>query len=188
MKECPRQEVEEGGEKDFSIVKEEIEVFLKNLLRRAQNFGVFDRQSRESRQQKIDYLEDLINFLENDEFLPIKSYFDELIGIKERGIGGLAKDLREEIATAKPRVDRLNEENAKLARQLEIEKKKGGIKGVQAILKEIGNIDDDIAGIAQDREKMREDLRRAKDDPELEKFRNFLLAINIKLKEDSGRN
>jgi response regulator RpfG family c-di-GMP phosphodiesterase len=187
MRERPGQEIEGGEEKDFSIVREKIIDFFQHELRRAQNFGVFDKQSMEARQQRIDYLEGLINFLKSEQLLPVKEYFDRLIEVKERVAVKIAEGLRKEIVVAKPKIDRLNKESARLAERLEIEKRKGNTKRIQAILKEIGNIDNDIAAIAQRQGKVREDLRRVQDDPDLEKFRNFVLMIDRRLKGDGIR-
>ncbi len=73
--------------------------------------------------------------------------------------------------------------NLELFKQLEIEKNKGDMKRAQAILKEIGNIDDAIGGVDQGQEEIRQSLKKAQDDPDLAKFRNFVAAIDEELEK-----
>lgn len=178
MRECPRQEVEGKRERDFSIVKREITIFLKNQLRGVQNFVAFDKQSREVRQQRIDYLEGIIDSLERGHLSLAREYFEKLIEEKERVAMKIASYLREIIAAAKPEVDRLNGESARLLKQLEIEKDRGDMKRIQVISKELGNIDDAIVRVGQNQEEIRQNLKRAQDDPDLNQFRIFIVAID----------
>lgn len=166
---------------DFLKTKKEMVGFLQHELRRAQNFGVFDEQSKEIRQQRIDYLEGIINSLERGQLSPAKDYFENLKTGKEEVVAGLAGDLREAIAVAKPKIDKLNKENARLLEKLEKAKDRGDVGKIQAIIKEIGNIDDAIGGVGQGQEEIRQSLKKAQDDPDLEKFRNFIAAIDEEL-------
>jgi phage-related protein len=176
----------EGEEKqiegrDFLKAKEEMINFLRHELRRAQNFGVFDEQSKEIRQQRIDYLDGVIDSLKNGHLSPAREFFGKLIAEKEQVVAQIAGDLRKAIATAKPKVDKLNKESARFLKQLEIEKDKGDMKRVQAILKEIGNIDDAIGDVAGRQEEIRQNLKKAQDDSDLEKFRRFVGTIDGEL-------
>ncbi len=172
----------EGGE--FLKVKEEMIGFLNSELRHVQNFGAFDRQSKEMRQQRIDYLDGIIDSLKNGHLSPAREFFEKLIDGKERVVAQIAGDLRRAIATAKPKVDKLNKESARFLEQLEVEKNKGDMKRVQAILKEIGNIDDAIGDVAGRKEEKRQSLKKAQDDPDLERFRSFVAAIDGELEKN----
>lgn len=179
--------VAKGGEgKKFEehevlSVKEEMINFLQHELRRAQNFGVFDKQSKEMRQQRIDYLKGIIDSLGKGHLSPAREFFENLVGEKERVVEQFAGDLRRAIAAAKPKVDKLNKESAQFLKQLEVAKDKGDMKKVQAILKEIGNIDDAIGDVAGRQEEIRQNLKKSQDDSELKKFRSFIEAIDKEL-------
>lgn len=168
-------------ERDFFKEKEEMINFLQHELRRAQNFGVFDEQSKEIRQQRIDYLDGIIDSLKNGHLSPAREFFEKLIDEKEQAVAQIAGDLRRAIAAAKPKVDKLNKESARFLKQLETAKDKGDMKKVQAILKEIGNIDDAIGDVAGRQEEIRQNLKKAQDDPELERFRSFIGAVDREL-------
>jgi hypothetical protein len=184
MRESDMSKVEGGRnveERDFLKEKEEMINFLQHELRRAQNFGVFDKQSKEIRQQRIDYLDGIIDSLKNGHLSPAREFFEKLIDEKEQVVAQIAGDLRRAIATAKPKVDKLNKESAQLLEELEKAKQAENLKKVQAILKEIGNIDDAIGDVAGGQEEIRQNLKKAQDDPELERFRNFVGMIDGEL-------
>jgi len=178
----------EGGEgqvevRDFAKTKEEIVGFLQHQLRRAENFGVFDEQSREIKQQRVDYLGGIINSLENDRFSLAREYFAGLMEEKEQIAAQMAGDLQKAIVAAKPKVDKLNQESARLLGELERAKQEGNFERAKGILKEIGNVDDAIGGVVVDQEEKRQNLRRAQDDPDLDKFTKFVAAIDAELEK-----
>lgn len=178
----PKVEGERNVEaQNFLKINEVMVGFFQHELRRAQNFGVFDEQSKEVRRQRVDYLEGIISSLEKGHLSPAREYFAGLAKEKEQEAAKIAGDLREAIATAKPKVDKLNEESARLLEELEKAKQAGSFKRVQAILKEIGNVDDAIGGVGQKQEEIRQNLKKAQDDPDLEKFTKFVAAIDEEL-------
>jgi hypothetical protein len=169
--------------RDFSKTKEEMVGFLQHELRRAKNFGVFDEQSREIKQQRVDYLGGIINSLENGQLSLAREYFAGLMEEKEQIAAQMAGDLQKAIVAAKPKVDKLNQESARLLGELEKVKQEGNWKRAQGILKEIGNVDDAIGGVVVDQEEKRQNLRRAQDDPDLDKFTKFVAAIDAELEK-----
>jgi len=167
--------------KDFLKIKEAMVDFLQRELRQTKNFGVFNEQSGKARQQSIENLEGVINSLKRGQLSLAREYFAALVGRKERAALQMARDLREAIAAAKPKVDKLNKESARLLGELERAKREENFKRAQTILKEIGNIDDAIGRVGQGQEEIRQDLKRAQDDPDLNQFRSFVAAIDKEL-------
>ncbi|MBI5071429.1 hypothetical protein HZB93_00840 [Candidatus Falkowbacteria bacterium] len=175
-------------ERDFLKIKKEIAEFLQHKLRHTQHFGDFSRQSIEIKKQRTDYLEGIINSLERGNLSPAREYFAKLMEEKEGVVARLAGDLREAIAAAKPKIDKLNKENARLLEKLEKAKDRGDVGKIQAIIKEIGNVDDAIGGVGQGQEEIRQSLKKAQDDPDLEKFRKFVAAIDAELERAIRKN
>lgn len=176
--------VEEEGNvegRDFLSVKEEMVGFLEHQLDRAKNFGAFDEQSKQMRQQRIDYLLGLINSLESGHFSPAREYFAGLVEEKEEVAKHISGDLREAIATTKPRVDNFSKDRERLFGLLEEAKEESNMKRIQIILRELGSIENAIGGLAADQERIRQELRKAQDNPDLEKFTGFVAAIDEEL-------
>jgi len=166
---------------EFLKIKEEMTGYLKSELRRANNFVVADEQSRERRDAMVGYLGDLISALEEGRLSPVREFFVEKKEKKEETVAAAAAALRRVKKTIPPQMAKLEKRKEEAHKRWAEEKKRGDTGKMVALSKEIGSIENQIAIEASRETEMREDLDKAQNDPDLEKFTRFVAAIDEEL-------
>lgn len=140
---------------------------------------------------------------------PMRDFFHELKAKKEQAVAAAAKHLREigppsQKPEKKMTAEEKEEEKKKRARQEEIgdlkkkaetsrvkakaAQKAGDFKKMQVFLKDAEDWEDMIGGLeVVDKIRAQQDLARAQEDPDLEKFTNFVNELNKEISARSKR-
>lgn len=165
----------------FEKAKEGMVDYLKDKLRKNQRNTIGGEVGVRRTEEINKYLTGIIQSVENGQLSPARDYFDGLRVGKEHDAEVAATALRETMNPSeeqKKKIDDLKKKAEEYKQKADAAQKSGDFQAMNAYLKEAGNLEDNIGGAELRKTRARQDLARAQNDPDLEKFTQFVRAID----------